>query len=91
MDEWVHEFNNIRPHQALNGDTPAQHYRKSPRIYSSSLVDYDYGNMPTRKIDKHGDLKWHSMDYFLSEAERLPEQTAAKEAQAPAQIPDRRN
>ena len=68
MDEWVHEFNTIRPHQALNGDTPAQHYRKSPRVYTNSLVDYDYGNMPTRKIDKHGDLKWHSMDYFLSEA-----------------------
>lgn len=31
-------------------------------------MDYDYGNMPTRKIDKHDDLKWHSMDYFLSEA-----------------------
>ena len=70
MDEWVHEFNTIRPHQALNGDTPAQHYRKSPRVYTNSLVDYDYGNMPTRKIDKHGDLKWHSMDYFLSEALR---------------------
>lgn len=70
MDEWVHEFNTIRPHQALNGDTPTQHYRKSPRVYTNSLVDYDYGNMPTRKIDKHGDLKWHSMDYFLSEALR---------------------
>ena len=33
-------------------------------------MDYDYGNMPTRKIDKHDDLKWHSMDYFLSEALR---------------------
>lgn len=26
--------------------------------------------MATRKIDKHRDLKWHSMDYFLSEALR---------------------
>ncbi len=37
---------------------------------SGRLVDYDYGNMPTRKIDKHDDLKWHSMDYFLSESLR---------------------
>lgn len=70
MDEWVDEFNTIRPHQAQNGDTPAQHYRKSPRIYTSSLVDYDYGKMPIRKTDEHGDLEWHSMDYFLSEALR---------------------
>ncbi len=70
MDEWLHEFNTIRPYQALKGDTPAQHYRKSPRIYTNSIVDCDHGNMPTRKIDKHGDLKWHSMAYFLSEALR---------------------
>ncbi len=70
MDEWADKFNTIRPHQAQNGDTSAQHYRKRPRIYTSSLVDYDYGKMPTRRTDKHGDLKWHSMDYFLSEALR---------------------
>ena len=70
IDEWVDEFNNVRPHQALKGDTPAMHYRKSPRPYTGSLIDFDYGKLPTRKIDKHGDLKWHSMDYFLSEALR---------------------
>ena len=31
MDEWVDTFNNKRPHQALNGDTPAMHYHKSSR------------------------------------------------------------
>lgn len=70
MDEWVYEFNCQRPHQALNGDTPGEHYKKSTIPYTGSLVDYDYKDMPTRKIDKHGDLKWHSMDYFLSEALR---------------------
>lgn len=70
MDEWVDEFNKQRPHQALNGDTPSQHYRRSTRKYTGSLMEFDYKEMTTRKIDKHGDLKWHSMDYFLSEALR---------------------
>ena len=39
MDEWVDEFNNLRPHQALNGETPSQHYRRSPRKYMGSLVE----------------------------------------------------
>lgn len=29
-------------------------------------VKFDYKGLETRKIDKHGDLKWHSMDYLLS-------------------------
>ena len=70
MDEWVDTFNHKRPHQALNGDTPAMHYHKSPLKYTGSLIEFDYKEMTTRIIDKHGDLKWHSMDYFLSEALR---------------------
>ena len=63
-------FNFERPHQALQGDTPAEHYHKSSRKYKGSLVEIDYGKMPTRIIDSHGDLKWHGVDYFLSEALR---------------------
>lgn len=70
MDEWVGDFNNLRPHQALNGKTPSKLYRRSFREYTGSLVEFDYKGLETRKIDKHGDLKWHSMDYFLSEALR---------------------
>lgn len=70
MDEWAEDFNRCRPHQALNGDTPAQHYRKSPRAYTGSIPEFDYRDWPVRRIDRHGDLKWHGMDYFLSEALR---------------------
>lgn len=70
IDEWVRIFNFERPHQALQGDTPAEHYHKSSRKYKGSLVEIDYGKMATRIIDSHGDLKWHGVDYFLSEALR---------------------
>lgn len=68
MDEWVHDFNNVRPHQALNGDTPSQHYCKSRRAYLGDNIEFDYGNLPVRVIDSHGDLVWHALDYFLSES-----------------------
>ena len=46
------------------------HYHKSRLKYTGSLIEFDYKGMTTRIIDKHGDLKWHGMDYFLSEALR---------------------
>ena len=45
-DEWVKIFSFERPHQALQGDTPAEHYHKSSRKYKSSLVEIVYGKMP---------------------------------------------
>lgn len=70
IDEWVHSFNYERPHQALGGDTPCMYYRKSKRRYEGSLIEFDYKQMQVRHIDKHGEVKWHSMDYFISEALR---------------------
>lgn len=70
MDVWRDDYNHLRPHQALGGQTPAERYRRSERAYQASLGRYDYGTLTTRKIDKHGDLKWQGVDYFLSEALR---------------------
>ena len=33
LDAWVHEFNTVRPHEALAMHTPADLYRRSPRVY----------------------------------------------------------
>jgi putative transposase len=33
FDAWVHEFNHVRPHEALRMSTPAAHYRRSVRPY----------------------------------------------------------
>ncbi|MER9445947.1 IS481 family transposase [Mesorhizobium sp. M0340] len=41
FDDFVEEFNNERPHQALDMDCPAQHYAPSPRTYTG-LPDLDY-------------------------------------------------
>ncbi|WP_292425847.1 integrase core domain-containing protein [Mesorhizobium sp.] len=41
FDDFIQEFNNERPHQALDMDCPAQHYAPSPRTYTG-LPDLDY-------------------------------------------------
>src|SRR5262249_56621819 len=39
-DEWVAEFNHIRPHEALALRTPAELYRPSPRPYPPPAFNY---------------------------------------------------
>ncbi len=55
----MYEFNYQRNHLALKDDTPSEHGKKSAASYAGkvSLVDVDDKNMPTRKMDKQGDLK----------------------------------
>ncbi len=69
IDEWVKIFNNERPHAALGGETPREHYRKSKRRYTGER-EYEYEGMEVRVIDRHGDIRLRGMDYFVSEAIR---------------------
>ena len=71
------DFNFGRPHLAPQGDTPAEHHRQSSRKYKG--IEIDYGRMPTRLIDSQGDLKWHGVDCFLSEALRGEREGMAKD------------
>lgn len=68
----MYKFNYQRAYLVLKGDTPSEYGKKSAVSYAGkvSLVGVDDKNMPTRKIDKQDDLKWHSMDYFRSKALR---------------------
>lgn len=70
MDEWRDCYNYQRPHAALTGKTPGEVYTPSERKFKASMESWDYGENAVRIIDKHGDLKWKGVDYFLSEALR---------------------
>jgi transposase InsO family protein len=61
-------YNNIRPHHALNLDTPAQHYISSNRKYNDKVKEWDYGDgYELRTIKKTGYLTFHGQGFFLSE------------------------
>ncbi len=44
LDEFVEQYNQIRPHAALNMQTPSEIYRPSPRTYPKILTDPSYAN-----------------------------------------------
>jgi putative transposase len=71
FDRFRHEFNNERPHEALNDDTPAQHYRPSTRAYPSRIQLPEYpGHFQVRSVRTDGSIKWLGKLLFVSTALR---------------------
>lgn len=61
-------YNNERPHEALNLDVPAKHYKQSKRIYIDKInePEYDSGK-ELRKVNCKGYVSIHRKRYYLSE------------------------
>jgi hypothetical protein len=71
--EWVPqlrtEYNQVRPHEALDMKTPAQVYvPDNLRPYREPPPEWDYGAACTQALDSGGSLRWNSQRHFVSEA-----------------------
>jgi putative transposase len=61
-------YNEERPHEALEGKTPAERYVGSARCYPARLPELEYPRgVHLRRISQQGSLKWRSERTFLSE------------------------
>ena len=61
------EFNDLRPHEALGLDTPAEHYQPSPRPYPERLPPLDYPrHFETRRVGDNGCIRWRSERVHVS-------------------------
>jgi putative transposase len=68
LDRFRHEYNQVRPHEALGMQTPASLYQPSPRPYPARLPEIEYPDtMEVRTIKSHGHFRWKKQDVFLSE------------------------
>jgi putative transposase len=68
FDRFVHEFNEERPHEALENDTPASWYSSSPRPYPRTLPDLEYpADHLVRSVRVTGTFKWRGHLIFVSE------------------------
>ena len=55
------EFNNVRPHEALDQETPASCYRASPESYPRRLPQVEYpDHFEKRLVSKNGGFRWLS-------------------------------
>jgi len=63
------EYNAERPHEALHDETPAMHYRASPRPLPARLPPLDYpGHAEVRLVSSNGCLSWNGAPLFLATA-----------------------
>jgi len=68
LDRFRQDFNHVRPHEALDMQTPACVYQPSLRPYPDRLPEVQYpDNMEVRTIKSHGHFRWKKKDIFLSE------------------------
>jgi transposase InsO family protein len=63
------EFNEERPHEALEMRTPAWEYRPSARAYPRKLPEWEYPlGMTVRQVSPGGRFRWRCGNVFLSHA-----------------------
>src|SRR5271165_296877 len=68
LDRFRHDYNQVRPHEALGMQTPASVYQPSPRPYPERLPEIEYPDtMQVRTVKSHGHFRWKKHDVFLSE------------------------
>jgi len=68
LDRFRQDFNQVRPHEALNLQTPASVYEPSPRPYPAREPEIEYpDSMEVRTVKSHGCFRWKKKDIFLTE------------------------
>lgn len=66
MDAFRTEYNQLRPHEALDMRTPASVYRPSPRSFPERLPEPQYGTaLKVRRVMQHGQFFWNYNAVFL--------------------------
>ena len=73
---FAQDYNEERPHEALDDGVPAEFYERSHRPYPRRLPELDYPPGSTlRRVRSNGTIKWRGSTLFLSES--LVRQTVA--------------
>jgi transposase InsO family protein len=71
FDAFQREYNEQRPHDALDGESPARWYLASPRPYPSRLPALDYpSHWDVRRVATNGTISWRNRPVFVTEALR---------------------
>ena len=73
FDSWRNEFNEQRPHEGLNMETPSQRYSCSIRGYKRGEVKKEVSypeEYKVRRVRSNGQIKWRVQTRFIGEALR---------------------
>jgi transposase InsO family protein len=69
LDRFRHEYNQLRPHQALGMQTPATRWQPSTRTYDPNPSAWDYGERAEiRKVGQQGEIYLSDRPWKVSRA-----------------------
>ncbi len=69
LNRFRHRYNCERPHEALDGDFPAERWQPSKKAYSGRVRLPEYpGHFEVRRVSASGDFRLQSGQYFLANA-----------------------
>jgi len=68
LDQFRQQYNEVRPHEALQMRTPASVYQPSARTFPARVPEPEYPeSMLVRSVRPKGHFRWKKHDVFLSE------------------------
>jgi transposase InsO family protein len=71
LDQFRHEYNHVRPHEALAMQTPASRWTPSAKAYDANPPEWDYGpGAELRKVNTLGQITIHDTPWRVSVALR---------------------
>jgi putative transposase len=65
LDLWREEFNQERPHEALDMRCPSEVYQPSARAYEGTPEDLEYADLASRKVAPDGTIKFDGSGFFI--------------------------
>jgi len=66
LNAFIKEYNEYRPHQALNNNTPASIYTRSERVFPQSIESWDYpGAFEVKRVLKNGAIRWGNHNWVM--------------------------
>lgn len=68
LEHWRHEFNHVRPHEALGQKTPAAFYKKSQRRWRERQQPQPPRNAQLRKLGTRGQISFRGAEAYVTSA-----------------------
>lgn len=69
FNDFIEEYNDERPHEALDNDTPSSRYERSTRIYTGELPPQEYpGHFEVKNVTRAGEFRLGNRCVFVSHA-----------------------
>ena len=80
LNQFVKEYNYVRPHEALDMDTPAKQHTFSNRVYPEKIEPYSYpSHMKVINVTTSGAMRWKSYYWVYMSRALIGKQVAAEE------------